>query len=80
MTAGADDTWTFTTEGLTGTVEWKPLLDDSQWALGPNYPAQTCAAARFGGALPPPGRRAAWLAAILLCSQMSAGEAMKIDE
>ncbi len=36
LTPGAEDTWTFTTSALTGTVEWKPLLD-GEWALGPNY-------------------------------------------
>lgn len=37
LTAGADDTWTFSTTALTGAVEFKPLLDDATWARGPNY-------------------------------------------
>jgi predicted alpha/beta superfamily hydrolase len=37
LAAGADDTWTLSTTALVGTVEWKPLLDDKTWALGPNY-------------------------------------------
>ena len=39
MTAGADDTWTLTTTTLTGPLEFKPLLDDTTWSLGPNYKA-----------------------------------------
>ena len=31
------DTFTATLSGAAGSVEWKPLLDDSTWALGPNY-------------------------------------------
>ncbi len=30
-------TFTWTTTQLTGTAEWKPLLDGTTWALGPNY-------------------------------------------
>jgi predicted alpha/beta superfamily hydrolase len=37
LTAGADDTWTFTTTALKGSAEWKPLLGDQTWSLGPNY-------------------------------------------
>jgi predicted alpha/beta superfamily hydrolase len=37
LTVGADDTWTFSTTAIVGTIEWKPLLDDQTWALGPNY-------------------------------------------
>jgi predicted alpha/beta superfamily hydrolase len=41
-TAGAPtvttgDVHTYTVSGLTAPIEWKPLLDDSSWALGPNY-------------------------------------------
>jgi predicted alpha/beta superfamily hydrolase len=36
-TAGAEDTWTFTTDALTEPAEWKPLLDDETWSRGPNY-------------------------------------------
>jgi hypothetical protein len=38
------DTFTYTLVGLTGPAEWKPLLDDATWSLGPNYhvaPGQT---------------------------------------
>ena len=44
MTAGADDTWTWSVDGLAETIELKPLLDDSTWARGANYhlaPGQT---------------------------------------
>ncbi|MBL8627832.1 MAG: alpha/beta hydrolase [Myxococcales bacterium] len=37
LTAGADDTWTFTATGLAAPIEFKPLLDDATWARGPNY-------------------------------------------
>lgn len=37
MTSGADDTWTVETTTLGGDAEWKPLLDDTTWSLGPNY-------------------------------------------
>ncbi|MBS1149427.1 MAG: esterase family protein [Myxococcaceae bacterium] len=40
MTLGADDTWTFTTPLATGTLEFKPLLDDTNWSRGPNYTVQ----------------------------------------
>jgi predicted alpha/beta superfamily hydrolase len=43
-TAGADDTWTFSTDAITAPTEWKPLLDDATWSRGPNYrvmPGQT---------------------------------------
>ncbi len=36
-TTAAGDTFTSTLTGLTATVEYKPLLDDTTWALGPNY-------------------------------------------
>ena len=35
-TASGDD-FSFTLTGVTDVVEWKPLLDDNTWALGPNY-------------------------------------------
>ena len=38
------DTFTLVLDDLSGPVEWKPLLDDSSYALGPNYavaPGQT---------------------------------------
>lgn len=38
-TLGADDTWTFTIDGLTAPLEWKPVLDDTTWSRGPNYAA-----------------------------------------
>jgi len=37
MTAGAEDTWTFTFADLAAPIEWKPLLDDATWARGANY-------------------------------------------
>ncbi len=37
MTAGPDDTWTLTTTAVTGTLEFKPLVDDLNWSRGPNY-------------------------------------------
>ena len=40
----AGDTFTVTLPGLTAVTEWKPLLDDATWAIGPNYhvsPGQT---------------------------------------
>jgi predicted alpha/beta superfamily hydrolase len=37
MTAGANDTWTLTTTAVTAAFEFKPLLDDTSWSLGPNY-------------------------------------------
>lgn len=43
-TASGTDTYVFTLTGATAAVEWKPLLDDTTWALGPNYhvsPGQT---------------------------------------
>ncbi len=36
-TSGATNTQLFTTTALTGSGEWKPLLDSKMWALGPNY-------------------------------------------
>jgi len=36
-TTAASDTFTYTLTGVTATVEWKPLLDDTTWAIGPNY-------------------------------------------
>jgi predicted alpha/beta superfamily hydrolase/GH25 family lysozyme M1 (1,4-beta-N-acetylmuramidase) len=38
------NTFTYTLVGLTAPIEWKPLLDDATWSLGPNYhvaPGQT---------------------------------------
>jgi predicted alpha/beta superfamily hydrolase len=37
MTSGANDTWTLTTTAVTAPFEFKPLLDDATWSLGPNY-------------------------------------------
>jgi predicted alpha/beta superfamily hydrolase len=34
---GPDDTWTATFDGLPAGVDWKPMLDDAPWSLGPNY-------------------------------------------
>jgi predicted alpha/beta superfamily hydrolase len=35
--ASGTDTFTLTLTGVTAAVEWKPLLDDTTWAIGPNY-------------------------------------------
>jgi predicted alpha/beta superfamily hydrolase len=43
-TSASGDTFSYTVSGLTAAIEWKPLLDDATWALGPNYhlsPGQT---------------------------------------
>jgi len=39
MTAGPGETWTLTTAAVTAPFEFKPLLDDQAWSLGPNYRA-----------------------------------------
>jgi len=36
-TSASGDTFTYTLTGVTAAVEWKPLLDDTTWAIGPNY-------------------------------------------
>jgi predicted alpha/beta superfamily hydrolase len=36
-TVAAGDTYSLSLTGITTPVEWKPLLDDTTWALGPNY-------------------------------------------
>lgn len=36
MTASGD-TFAITLTGITTPIEWKPLLDDTTWAIGPNY-------------------------------------------
>ena len=36
-TAGSGDVFTYAVTSLTATAEWKPLLDDTTWAIGPNY-------------------------------------------
>ncbi|MGZ3476329.1 MAG: alpha/beta hydrolase [Polyangiales bacterium] len=36
MTSGTEDTWTLEAD-LDKAAEWKPLLDDKTWSLGPNY-------------------------------------------
>jgi predicted alpha/beta superfamily hydrolase len=36
-TSASGDTFSFTLTGLTTAAEWKPLLDDATWAIGPNY-------------------------------------------
>jgi len=43
MTASGD-TYSYSLTNVTTAVEWKPLLDDTTWAIGPNYhvsPGQT---------------------------------------
>ena len=42
--SASGDTYSYTLSGVTSPIEWKPLLDDTTWALGPNYhvgPGQT---------------------------------------
>jgi predicted alpha/beta superfamily hydrolase len=44
MTSSGGDTFTYAWSGLTAPAEWKPVLDDTTWARGPNYrvaPGQT---------------------------------------
>jgi predicted alpha/beta superfamily hydrolase len=44
MTAAGSDTLEYALPGLGSAIEWKPLLDDTTWSLGPNYhvaPGQT---------------------------------------
>jgi predicted alpha/beta superfamily hydrolase len=36
-TSASGDVFTYNLTGVTGAVEWKPLLDDTTWAIGPNY-------------------------------------------
>ena len=36
-TTASGGTYSYTLSGVTTPVEWKPLLDDATWALGPNY-------------------------------------------
>jgi predicted alpha/beta superfamily hydrolase len=35
--SASGDTFTITLTGVTAKIEWKPLLDDTTWAIGPNY-------------------------------------------
>jgi predicted alpha/beta superfamily hydrolase len=37
MMAAAGNVFTYSLSGMTAPVEWKPLLDDATWAIGPNY-------------------------------------------
>jgi predicted alpha/beta superfamily hydrolase len=37
LAAGADDTWSASFESLAAGLDFKPLLDDGVWSLGPNY-------------------------------------------
>ncbi len=39
MTPGPNGTWTLSTTAITAPFQFKPLLDDSTWSLGPNYNA-----------------------------------------
>ncbi|HTQ41612.1 MAG TPA: alpha/beta hydrolase-fold protein [Polyangiaceae bacterium] len=39
MTAGPNGTWTISTTAITAPFQFKPLLDDTTWSLGPNYNA-----------------------------------------
>ncbi len=36
-TTASADTFAYTLTGVTAAIEWKPLLDDTTWAIGPNY-------------------------------------------
>jgi predicted alpha/beta superfamily hydrolase len=35
--SASGDTFTYSLTAVTAAIEWKPLLDDTTWALGPNY-------------------------------------------
>jgi predicted alpha/beta superfamily hydrolase len=37
LTAGADDTYTFTVDALAQPLQFKPLIADTTWSRGPNY-------------------------------------------
>lgn len=37
MTKVDAETWTLTVSGLTASLEYKPLLDDTDWSEGPNF-------------------------------------------
>jgi predicted alpha/beta superfamily hydrolase len=39
MTQGANGTWTISTTAIAAPFQFKPLLDDATWSLGPNYDA-----------------------------------------
>lgn len=39
MTSGPNGTWTLSTTAITAPFQFKPLLDDTTWSLGPNYNA-----------------------------------------
>jgi predicted alpha/beta superfamily hydrolase len=39
MTSGSSNTWTVTSTSVSAAFEFKPLLDDATWSLGPNYKA-----------------------------------------
>jgi predicted alpha/beta superfamily hydrolase len=41
MVQQASDTWEISLEVTSARVEWKPLLDDSTWSIGPNYVAKS---------------------------------------
>ncbi|MFI5297038.1 MAG: alpha/beta hydrolase-fold protein [Polyangiales bacterium] len=36
-TTASGDTYSYSLTGVTTAVEWKPLLDDTTWAIGPNF-------------------------------------------
>jgi predicted alpha/beta superfamily hydrolase len=39
FTRASSDTWEWSTDALSQSLEWKPLLDDRTWSRGPNYRA-----------------------------------------
>lgn len=39
LTRLAGDVWQWTSDGVARPFEWKPLLDDREWSIGPNYRA-----------------------------------------
>jgi predicted alpha/beta superfamily hydrolase len=39
MTGGPNGTWTISTTAIVAPFQFKPLLDDTTWSLGPNYNA-----------------------------------------
>jgi len=45
LTSAGSDIWTYTLTGISGSFEFKPMLDDITWSRGPNYRASAGQAA-----------------------------------
>ena len=52
-TTASGDTFTYTLTGVTATLEWKPLLDDTTWAIGPELPRRAPARPSTSGRTSP---------------------------